>query len=169
MNHFNVKSLTFYGVAISSVLLLFKVVTTYGEKNLKAPPVVNGSYRLILATNSPSCEKSDYLLLNMQQSGIYLNASLLPINANADTTQQPSLTGILKNQQVSFSGKINPEILCHPSNSQIRPSKSVVMEIQLKEQGKMTGQLMFNGVSQTLEFTAAKQSTPEKSQKSNSH
>lgn len=32
MNHFHSKSLVFYGVAITSVLILFKIVTLYGEK-----------------------------------------------------------------------------------------------------------------------------------------
>ncbi|MBE9004136.1 hypothetical protein IQ259_03605 [Fortiea sp. LEGE XX443] len=169
MNHFNIKSLTFYGVAIYSVLLLFKTVTTYGEKHLQAPPTIDGRYHFTLDTNLPNCKKSDSLVLNMQQSGIYLNASLLPMKSNADTTQQLSLTGILKNQQVSFSGKIAPEILCHHSNSPVHPSKSVTMQMQLIDQGKMTGQLTFNGIPQTMMFTAAKKPTQEKSQKLNNY
>lgn len=169
MNNFNVKSLTFYGITIGSVLLLFKTVTAYGENNLKAPPVIDGRYLLTLATSLPSCETADTLVLNMQQSGIYLNASLLPVNPNADTEQQLSLTGILKNQQVSFSGKINPEILCHHSNSQVYPSKSATMQMQLIDQGKVKGQLTVNGIPQTFKFTATKQPTQEKSQKLNSH
>ncbi|QFS47250.1 hypothetical protein GXM_04740 [Nostoc sphaeroides CCNUC1] len=54
MNHFNLKSLIFYGVAISSVLVLFKTVTVYGENNLKAPPAINGRYRLTLSENLPN-------------------------------------------------------------------------------------------------------------------
>ncbi|MCC5639424.1 hypothetical protein LC593_27095 [Nostoc sp. CHAB 5844] len=169
MNHLNVKSLTFYGVAIGSVLLLFKTVTAYGENNLKAPPVIDGRYRLTLDTNLPSCEKADSLVLNMQQSGIYLNASLLPVNLNADTEPQLSLTGILENQQVSFSGKVDPEILCHHSNSQNHVSQSATMQMQLIGQGNMTGQLTVDGIPQTIKFTATKQPTQEKSQKLNSH
>ncbi|MBE9205480.1 hypothetical protein IQ244_02815 [Nostoc sp. LEGE 06077] len=169
MNHFNLKSLTFYGVAIASVLVLFKTVTAYGESNLKAPPVVDGRYILTLGTNLPICEKADSLILNIQQSGIYLNASLLPVNPNAETEQQLSLTGIFKNQQINFSGKIAPEILCHHPNSQLDSSKSVAMQIQLIDQDKMTGKIAVNGIPQPLRFTATKQSTPEKSQKLNSH
>jgi hypothetical protein len=33
MNHLSLKSLAFYGVAIGSVALLFKVVSAYGETN----------------------------------------------------------------------------------------------------------------------------------------
>ena len=36
MNHLSLKSLAFYGIAIGSVALLFKVVSAYGETNLKA-------------------------------------------------------------------------------------------------------------------------------------
>ena len=164
MNHFNVKSLTFYGVAITSVLILFKTVTTYGESNLKASPVIDGHYLLNLENNLPSCKKSDSVVLNIQQSGIYLNASLLTTNLKPDSEQQLSLTGILKNQQVSFSGKVAPDILCHQSNSPSSPSKSVTMQVQVMAQDKLTGQLNFHDMSQTFTFTAAKQATPEKSQ-----
>lgn len=169
MNHFNVKSLTFYGVAIGSVLLLFKTVTAYGENNLKAPPVVDGRYRLSLTTNLPNCKKADSLVLKMQQSGIYLNASLLPINSHADTEKHLSLTGILKNPQVNFSGKVDPKILCEHSNSQVYPNKTATMQVQLIDQGKMTGQLTVSGIPQTLKFTATKQPTQETPQKLNSH
>jgi hypothetical protein len=37
MSHFNAKTLSFYGIAIGSVLLLFKTVSAYGETKLKAP------------------------------------------------------------------------------------------------------------------------------------
>ncbi|NJK77025.1 MAG: hypothetical protein HC786_17625 [Richelia sp. CSU_2_1] len=45
MNHLSFKSLVFYGMAIGSVSLLFKVVTACGETNLKAPPAIAGNYR----------------------------------------------------------------------------------------------------------------------------
>lgn len=54
MSHFNLKSLAFYGVAIGSVLVLFKTVTAYGESNLKAPDKIGGIYRLE-AQNLPEC------------------------------------------------------------------------------------------------------------------
>ncbi|MCC5631116.1 hypothetical protein LC613_25260 [Nostoc sphaeroides CHAB 2801] len=113
MNHFNLKSLIFYGVAISSVLVLFKTVTVYGENNLKAPPAINGRYRLTLSENLPNWEKSDTLKLNIQQSGIYLNASVLRANPNADTDEKHSLAGIFRNQQLNLSGKVGKSILCN--------------------------------------------------------
>ncbi|MBX9255093.1 hypothetical protein H1Q63_14285 [Desmonostoc muscorum CCALA 125] len=169
MNHFNFKSLAFYGVAISSVLLLFKAVTVYGESNLKAPPKVSDRYRLTLAENLPNCEKSDTLTLNIQQSGIYLNASILPANANDDIDEKHSLTGILKNQQLNLSGKINRSILCNIPDSQNDPLNSVTIQMQLAERGSIPGQLTLNGIPQTLKFTAVPEKIEEKSHKSNNH
>ncbi|MBH8562043.1 hypothetical protein I8748_07630 [Nostoc sp. CENA67] len=169
MNHFNSKSLAFYGAAIGLVLLLFKVVTAYGEQNLKAPPVVNGRYRLTLAENLPNCEQPSPLLLNIQQSGIYLNASLLPANANANTEKQHSLTGLFQNQQSSLSGKVDGNILCNTPVAQSDRNKLVTIQMKLVDQGKITGQLTVNGISQSLGFTAMLQKDQEKSQKSNSH
>ncbi|MBW4687420.1 MAG: hypothetical protein KME40_20485 [Komarekiella atlantica HA4396-MV6] len=169
MNHFNFKSLAFYGVAISSVLLLFKVVTAYGETNLQAPPAINGLYRLTLAENLPLCEKSDALILNLQQSGIYLNASLLPANTNADIDVKHSLTGMLQRQQLSLSGTVDRAIFCNISPMQNNPINSVTIQMQLVDKGKMTGQLTINGISQNLGFTATLQKAQEKSQKLNSH
>ena len=131
MNHFNIKSLAFYGVAISSVLLLFKTVSVYGENNLKAPPPVNGRYRLTLAENLPNCEKSATLTLNIEQWGIYLNASILPANANPDTDEKHSLAGIFKNQQLNLSGKVSRSILCNIPRPQNDPVNSVAIQMQL--------------------------------------
>ena len=157
MNHFNLKSLTFYGVAITSVLVLFKTVTVYGEKNLKAPPPINGQYRLTLSENLPNCEKSDTLTLNIQQSGIYLNASVLPANANVDTDEKHSLAGIFRNQQLNLSGKVSKSILCNIPRPQNDPLNSVTIQMQLVDKSNMTGQLTVNGIPQPLKFTAVPQ------------
>jgi hypothetical protein len=157
MNHFNFKSLAFYGVAISSVLLLFKTVSAYGENNLKAPPPVNGQYRLTLAENLPNCEKSDTLTLNIEQSGIYLNVSVLSANPNADTNEKRSLAGLLRNQQLNLSGKVSKSILCNIPRPQNDPLNSVTIQMQLVDKGNITGQLTVNGIPQTLKFTAVSQ------------
>jgi len=68
MSHFNFKSLTFYGIAITSVLALFKVVTAYGESNLNASTSINGRYRL--SYTQPNCRQANALLLTIEQSGI---------------------------------------------------------------------------------------------------
>jgi hypothetical protein len=165
MNHFNFKSLAFYGVTIVSVLLLFRFVSVYGENNLKAPPPLNSRYRLTLSENLPKCEKSDTLTLNIQQSGIYLNASVLPANAKADTDEKHSLAGIFKNRHLNLSGKVGRSILCNIPRPQNDPLNSVTIQMQLVDKGNMTGQLTINGIPQTLKFTAVPEKAEEKSQK----
>ncbi|MCC5615196.1 hypothetical protein LC605_08930 [Nostoc sp. CHAB 5836] len=157
MNHFKFKSLAFYGVAITSVLLLFKTVTIYGEKNLKAPPPVNGQYRLTLAENLLNCEKSDTLTLNIEQSGIYLNASVLSATDNGDTNQKHSLAGIFRNQQLNLSGKVGSSILCNIPRPQNDPLNLVKIQMQLVDKGNMTGKLTINEIQQTRIFTAIPQ------------
>ncbi len=169
MNNFNFKSLAFYAVAIGSVLLLFKTVTAYGENNLQPSKIIGDRYRLTLNENLPNCGKSNPLMLNIQQSGIYLNGSLLPENANADIGNQLPLTGNLKNQQLSLSGKIDTDILCDFPNSRKDRQKSVIIQMQLQDQAEITGQLKVNDISQPLRFTATLQKAQEQTQKLQSH
>ena len=106
-SHFNLKTLSFYGITIGAVVILFNVVSAYGEANIKAPPAINGNYRL-KAKNLPECVNSQDLILNIQQSGIYLNGSLLPANNNSQAQtlaeEKPSLNGQWQNQKLQLSG-----------------------------------------------------------------
>jgi hypothetical protein len=74
MNHFSLKSLSFYGVAIASVLVLFKIVTVYGETRLTASPPIAGSYRLTPSGESSCLGKNPRIAI--EQSGIYLRGTL---------------------------------------------------------------------------------------------
>jgi hypothetical protein len=74
MNHFSLKSLSFYGVAIASVLGLFKIVTLYGETRLTASPPIAGSYRLTPSGESSCLGKNPRIAI--EQSGIYLRGTL---------------------------------------------------------------------------------------------
>ncbi len=98
MHYFNFKTLGLYSVVVSSVLLLLKIVTAYGESHLKGPPAINGLYRLILSEKLPIWE-SDVLMLYIEQSGIYLNGFLSPMNTKAEVTtateSKSNLTGKL--------------------------------------------------------------------------
>lgn len=169
MNHFNFKSLVFYGTAITSVLLLFKTVTAYGENNLKAPPVINGVYRLTLAQNLSNCEQSQPLNLNLQQSGIYFNASLLPANLNTKTSPKeqikPSITGIIKNQELNLSGKIDSSMLCHTATPPNTPDHLVTIQMKIADRGNLTGQLTLSSIPQPWQFTALAQPTEPESHK----
>ncbi len=156
MNHLKPKSLIFYGVAISSVLILFKIVTAYGENNLQASPVLNSNYRLSWTNNVPNCP----VKLNIQQSGIYLNASLLP----ASTEKPLPLTGIWKNQQLSLVGKSNQTNFCNISAPQ-----TVKMQMQLAPQGNLEGQLIISNISQTFKFNATPETAQVRPENSSSH
>ena len=145
---------------------MFKVVTAYGESNLKAPPAINGRYHLVFS-DLPICEKSNDLILDIQQSGIYLNGFLLPGNAKADTAvaTNPTLTGTLSNQQLSLSGKVKRNNICNIAGSQTsantRPQDNsfnlVKMQIQLVNKARFSGQMTVGGIPKGIRFTAIPQ------------
>ncbi|NJO95371.1 MAG: hypothetical protein HC775_04445 [Hyellaceae cyanobacterium CSU_1_1] len=119
MSHFNVKTLSFYGVAIGSVLLLFKVVSAYGETKLKAPQNIDGSYQFVQTENLPDCLQGQQLKLNVEQSGVYLfgNLEVASPGVDDDRAVQPKssqgkgveipFNGSFENNQIIMSGKGN--------------------------------------------------------------
>lgn len=163
-SHFNLKSLAFYGVAIGSVLLLFKAVTAYGESNLKAPIAIDGRYRLSFAPNVPNCLKSNDLVLIIEQSGIYLNGSLLPVAPNTQTAVpadgKPSLTGLLSNQQLDLSGTVPSSALCS--------SNTVKIQSRVEEKN-LEGKIALILIPQTIEFTAQKEMPDPLAENSSNH
>jgi hypothetical protein len=111
MNLFSAKSIGLYSLAIGSAIIFFNVVTSYGEANLKAPLSVEGNY-LITAQNLPTCLQQQPLLLAVQQSGIYLNASLerdRPANSS-NTNLHPTLSGRLRDRQLDLNGLASTDI-----------------------------------------------------------
>ncbi|MGL5875365.1 MAG: hypothetical protein ACRC2R_23895 [Xenococcaceae cyanobacterium] len=112
MSHFNLKSLAFYGVAIGSVLVLFKGVTAYGESNLKAPDKIGGVYRLE-TQNLPDCLRSQDLVVHIEQSGIYLFGDLSEKSETETDAKNESdrlhvpLEGKFRESGLSVSGKLN--------------------------------------------------------------
>ncbi len=165
-NHFKFQSLIFYAVAIASVLILFKVVTAYGETNLKAPAPIDGLYRLTLAQNLPNCPKSSNLLLDIQQSGIYLNGSLLPASSNAQQARsgekRPSLTGKISNQQLTLAGTVPRSTLC---NNQ--PQQVSIQSLVQKE--NLAGKLTLNTIPTEFNFTAKRLTPVPENQSASSH
>lgn len=159
MSHFSLKSLSFYGVAIGSVVLLFNGVTAYGEANLKAPPKMDGRYR-ISAQNLPGCLKADALLLNIKQSGIYLNGSILPAKKNPQletlAQEKPSLNGEFKSPNLSLSGSAPWIASC---NNAVRQAEASGQPLSVKIQGivkgkTLTGQISLSSMPIVAEFTA---------------
>ncbi|WP_066377366.1 hypothetical protein [Anabaena sp. CA = ATCC 33047] len=162
MNNFHFKSLIFYALATGSVLILFNTVTVYGEDNLQAPPVINGSYRVILGKNSPKCQTSAPLRLNLHQSGIYFNASLSSANIKVDSPQQYSLKGIFKNQQLTLAGKLDQTILCD-----FAPPHKIQAQMQLVDTDRLQGKILVSTIPQTLEFNATPETAQAKPQNGN--
>ncbi|WP_013321842.1 hypothetical protein [Gloeothece verrucosa] len=159
MSHFSAKSLTFYGVAITTVVILFKVVSAYGETNLKAPPSLDGLYPL--ETESlPACFKSQGLNLMIQQSGIYLRGQILPQSSEKSpetlAEETPFLNGKWNNQQIDLSGSL----------SQFPECKAEAVTLQASLQNKtLTGQLNLDNNQEVVKFTAQKQEVEKKETK----
>lgn len=108
MSHFNAKTLSFYGIAIGTVLLLFRTVSVYGETKLKAPVNIDGSYQFIEAENLPSCLQDQQLELNIEQSGIYLFGNITTnAKSSAQQVSEIPMSGDFQEHQVIMSGKGN--------------------------------------------------------------
>lgn len=110
MSHFSKKSLLFYGVAISSVLLLFKVVSTYGENKLHAASKIGGNYKLVDSQNLHKCLQEKKLTLNIEQSGIYLFGHLVvaDLSGKQKTVEIP-LSGDFKEPTIIMAGIGSPD------------------------------------------------------------
>ncbi|MEB3120493.1 MAG: hypothetical protein VKL41_04640 [Snowella sp.] len=160
MGHFNHKSLTFYGVMIGSVLVLFKIVSVYGENSLKAPPNIAGNY-LLENENLPDCLKSEKLSLAIAQSGIYLTGRLSTQN------QRIKLNGLLDNassNQVSrrsqpFSLVGKTEQLGDCPQSADNASSNIQLQTQFQNK-RLVGQMQWSNLK--LNFTGTHQNLPDK-------
>lgn len=143
---FSAKWLTFYGSTIAFVIALFSVVTNYGEANLKAEPKISGRYKLS-ATQLPGCLKGKDLILSIEQSGVYLNGSLLesPHSTQEQTAsrKRPSLTGTFRQPNLELAGSLRQIQGCE--NSAIAIQSTV-------DQANLKGNLSLNNT--TIDFVA---------------
>lgn len=176
MSHFNLKSLTFYGVMIGSVLILFKGVTAYGENYLKAPQAIGGTYQLT-SSNLPDCLKSEGLMLTIEQSGRYVAATLIlePITSEKTTVSETGnltksdaiapkpqtikLNGIMQSQPFILRGKTAQLGNCLAANP------GVAEEIQLQtrfQENNLLETLQWSSLN--LNFTGQSQSPASESQ-----
>jgi len=171
------KSLLFYSVAIGSAIILFKTVTAYGESALKAPAPIGGRY-LLQTQNLPGCLKAENLVLNIQQSGIYLFGSLAPREKSSESTteaeEKPSLSGLFRQQQLVLSGTIPHLSGCDRSlstNSNKSAEIKIIAELETgaiaPKPQKLTGKITFNFISDSTEFTAELQ--PKTASKKSAH
>lgn len=169
-SHFSFKSLSFYAVAVGSVLLLFNAVTAYGESRLKAPSAIGGRYRLAFANSLPSCAKLEPLLLVIDQSGVYANGVILPAST---TTENPmsaeerlTLTGSFRNRQLNLSGTVPQSVLCNQSSAS--GTKAIAINSRIEE-NTIVGEIALDSQPQKTQFTAQKQADAASNQKSTSH
>ncbi len=116
MNHFQPKSLVFYGGAIAFVVGLFGVVTAYGEANLKAAQSIGGEYQISLPVSAP-CGGGKSVLLSVQQSGIYVAAALTnpALMRSPSVSKSMTLSGQWQNQRLSLTGQVPVGVLCDGS------------------------------------------------------
>jgi hypothetical protein len=163
-NHLNVKTLSFYGIMIGSVVMLFKVVSAYGESNLKAPPNISGTYS-ITSENLPECLKSKDLDLTIEQSGIYLFGNLTPSTddkkINKNEHLKINLEGKMKEGKISLSGKTKNSNIC-PQLVKNHESDILTMNISPKNKDIVVGDIVWNSIPEATNFTAELQNTEDK-------
>jgi hypothetical protein len=130
MHHFSLKSLTFYGVAIGSVVTLFSLTTAYGEANLRPSTKIAGRYRLHAQT-LPGCLKTEALVLTVQQSGIYLNATLAEPGATPAPSAKlkPSLHGFWRSQQLTLAGRPTALKACQPTATEVQIQGTIAQKL----------------------------------------
>ena len=156
MNHLSVKSLAFYGIAIGSVSLLFKVVSAYGEANLKAAPAITGSYRFN-AKSLPECLKSDSLVLTIEQSGVYLSGNLrsgTEGDRQKTAEEKPSLFGKWENEGLSLSGAV-PNLPGCSKRTATGENSSVKLR-GIVEKESLKGKISLTDGAAATDFTAEK-------------
>ncbi|WP_333046398.1 MULTISPECIES: hypothetical protein [unclassified Microcoleus] len=154
MNHLRLKSLTFYGITIGLVALLFKVVSAYGETNLKAAPAIAGNYRFD-AKSLPECLKSDSLVLTIEQSGVYLSGNLRSGSREGrekTAEEKPSLFGKWETQGLNLSGAVPNLAGC--SDSTATGQNSSVKMRGIVEQESLRGKISLTAGAAASDFTA---------------
>ncbi|MEG4573618.1 hypothetical protein QUA56_13130 [Microcoleus sp. N3A4] len=158
MPHFNVKMLTFYGISLALVAVLFKVVTAYGETNLKAPPAIAGSYRFD-AKELPECLKSDTLVLTIDQSGVYLSGNLRSGSSQSDrektAEEKASLVGKWETEGLNLSGAVPNLTGCSDSTATGQNSSVKLRGIVDKE--SLKGKISLTDGAAASDFTAQRE------------
>jgi hypothetical protein len=113
MKSSHIKHLAFYAGAISFVLGLFTIVSTYGEVHLKTAQGIEGNYLLALPL-SASCGGGTSVTLTLQQSGVYVTAALVnpDLPRNQTAFKPMTLSGQWRDRQLSLAGMVPLGVLC---------------------------------------------------------
>ena len=158
MNNFSARSIGLYTLAIGGSIAFFHLVTSYGEAHIKAPLAITGRYAIV-TSNLPGCLQNKQLLLDLQQSGMYLNASLVANSSNitASAITRPTLSGQLHDRQLNLSGSL-PSTIC-PQLASVRIAGTIATDRQLHGQIWLTSDRL--GAQPAIDpnkFTATPQS-----------
>jgi hypothetical protein len=165
--HLKPKSLMLYAVAIGSVVILFNLVSQYGEANVKARPNLNERYRLS-GDKLPPCLTGKSLVLSIQQSGVYLNANLSTLATKKDGNVKETfpLKGKWENQNFQLSGSIPPQQICPTGLPGLSSDRELLVKIEagladnkapetsVKQNIPLVGQITLNNSPDRLSFTA---------------
>jgi hypothetical protein len=151
----NPKTLAFYFGSITFVVVSFTLIVDYGNKNLHPPASISGQY-LIEATsgNIATCFSAQPMLV-IGQSGTYLNADLVSSDAKKQKLSRAlkgngALNGQVSEGQIHLEGQNLALGTC--------PKSPVTVEATIKE-GKVTGQLRWNGETILLNGSTAPEAT----------
>ncbi|MBD1874140.1 hypothetical protein H6F75_11635 [Nodosilinea sp. FACHB-131] len=148
MSHFDRKSLIFYGVAISSVVTLFSVVSRYGTTRLQAPTAIGGNYQLQIEP-SEQCSEPPSLQLRLQQSGVFVNGALVADSSKAKSAEaggEPfNLDGRWRSPNLDLAGRSPAMTVCR------QPVERVAIA-STHEGASFSGQLTFAGLPAPLTF-----------------
>jgi hypothetical protein len=159
----------FYGGMVLFVVVLLQAVTAYGERNLKAQPNISGRY--VSTTAPPGCPDRDRLVLDVQQSGIYLNVFLMMQQADSiqptetNSEKHPTFTGTWQHPQVSLAGKTDVFAGCTTATAPGTAAIATLQgEVTAQPEGQFVGQLKLdNGAlgNEPWQFQAQKQAKPK--------
>lgn len=149
------KLLLFYGSTLAFVVVLFQGVTRYGDTRLVAAPNINGRY---LSTGAmPGCPDSTRVLLNILQSGVYLNGAI-DLVENAAVIEEVTgetrlpLTGRLAQQQVGLNGRTSALSRCQPLARRVQVAGTIAAEADQKL--AFTGTILLDSEAQPWQIKA---------------
>jgi hypothetical protein len=149
------KLLLFYGGTLAFVVVLFQGVTHYGDTRLVASPNINGRY---LSTEAmPGCPESTRVLLNILQSGVYLNGAVdlvenvAVLEAGTGEARLP-LSGRLAEQQVTLAGRTMALSRCQPSAQRVQVAGTIASEADKKL--AFTGTILLDSNAQPWQIKA---------------
>jgi hypothetical protein len=159
MKNFSAKSVAFYGLSIGFVAILFSVVTAYGETHLKASMPISGDYSFQLSPRQ-GCPTENQVNLSIQQSGIYVGASLTNTQmlkaSEKKSSKAMTLNGQWKNQQLTLEGVVPSTVFCTKLK---KYSQNSLVPIRIQgffKSSTLSGELLLNSSDQ-IQITAERQ------------